>query len=45
MARKRLTKEAVAKALGDLEGWTLAADGLSISRTFTFGISAKPSPS
>lgn len=37
MARKRLTKEAVAKALGELEGWTLAADGLSISRTFTFG--------
>jgi 4a-hydroxytetrahydrobiopterin dehydratase len=36
MARERLTKEAIGTALAGLEGWTLAADGLSISRTFTF---------
>ena len=36
MAREKLTKEAVEQALATLPGWTLAADGLSISRTFTF---------
>ena len=36
MAREKLTKEAVEQALATLPGWTLAADGLSIARTFTF---------
>jgi 4a-hydroxytetrahydrobiopterin dehydratase len=36
VARERLAKEAIEKALAGLEGWALAADGLSISRTFTF---------
>jgi len=36
MAREKLGKEAVDEAMAGLEGWTLAADGLSISRTFTF---------
>src|SRR6476661_2604241 len=36
MAREKLTKQAVEQALATLPGWTLAADGLSIARTFTF---------
>ena len=36
MARERLDKQAIDEALAGLEGWALAADGLSISRTFTF---------
>ena len=36
MARERLDKQAIDKALAGLEGWALAADGLSISRSFTF---------
>jgi 4a-hydroxytetrahydrobiopterin dehydratase len=36
MARERLDRQAIDKALAGLEGWALAADGLSISRTFTF---------
>src|SRR5262245_57818046 len=36
MARERLDQQAIDKALASLEGWALAADGLSISRTFTF---------
>jgi len=36
MAREKLGTEAVAEAMAGLEGWSLAADGLSISRTFTF---------
>ena len=36
MARERLSKDAIDKALTGLDGWALAADGLSISRTFTF---------
>lgn len=36
MAREKLGSEAVEEALGALPGWTLAADGRSIGRTFTF---------
>jgi 4a-hydroxytetrahydrobiopterin dehydratase len=36
MAREKLAKEAVEQGLAALPGWSLAADGLSISRTFTF---------
>ena len=36
MAREKLGPEAVEKALGALPGWTLAEDGGSIGRTFTF---------
>ena len=36
MAREKLGKQAVEEAMAGLDGWTLAADGLSISRTFTF---------
>jgi 4a-hydroxytetrahydrobiopterin dehydratase len=36
MARERLTKEAIDRGLTSLPGWTLAPDGLSISRSFTF---------
>ncbi len=36
MPREKLDRQAVEEALSDLEGWTLAADALSISRTFTF---------
>ena len=36
MAREKLGAEAVAEAMAGLEGWNLAEDGLSISRTFTF---------
>ena len=36
MAREKLDSEAVTEALAGLQGWVLAEDGLSISRTFTF---------
>jgi 4a-hydroxytetrahydrobiopterin dehydratase len=36
MARQKLDKAAVDEAMAGLEGWTLADDGSSISRTFTF---------
>lgn len=36
MAREKLDRKAVDAALAGIEGWTLAADGASISRTFTF---------
>lgn len=36
MAREKLGKQAVEEAMAGLDGWTLATDGLSISRTFTF---------
>lgn len=36
MAREKLDKQAVDKAMAELEGWSLAGDALSISRTFTF---------
>ncbi len=36
MARERLGRQAIDEAMAGLDGWTLAADGLSISRTFTF---------
>ncbi len=36
MAREKLGKDAIAEALAGLEGWTLAGDGGSIKRTFTF---------
>lgn len=36
MARDKLAPDAVATALAGLEGWTLAADGGSIRRVFTF---------
>ncbi len=36
MTREKLGKDAASKALAELDGWALAADGLSITRTFTF---------
>ena len=36
MAREKLDRQAVDEAMAGLDGWTLANDGLSISRTFTF---------
>lgn len=36
MAREKLGRQAIDEAMAGLEGWTLAADGLSISRIFTF---------
>jgi 4a-hydroxytetrahydrobiopterin dehydratase len=36
MARERLGRQAVDEAMTGLDGWTLAGDGLSISRGFTF---------
>ena len=36
MAREKLGKLAVDEAMAGLEGWTLASNGGSISRTFTF---------
>jgi len=36
MARDKLGREAVADALAGLDGWTLAEDGNSISRSFSF---------
>ena len=36
MAREKLGRDAIAEALADLDGWTLAKDGGSIKRIFTF---------
>lgn len=36
MAREKLSDDAVREAMAGLDGWALAADGLSIGRTFTF---------
>jgi 4a-hydroxytetrahydrobiopterin dehydratase len=36
MAREKLGKDAVAKAIAELDGWSLGKDGGSITRTFTF---------
>jgi 4a-hydroxytetrahydrobiopterin dehydratase len=36
MAQKKLGTKAVSEAMAGLDGWSLAEDGLSISRTFTF---------
>jgi 4a-hydroxytetrahydrobiopterin dehydratase len=36
MAREKLGREAAEAALTGLDGWALAKDGGSISRTFTF---------
>lgn len=36
MAREKLDRQAVEDAMADLDGWMLAPDGLSISRTFSF---------
>ncbi|BCH29995.1 putative pterin-4-alpha-carbinolamine dehydratase [Mesorhizobium sp. L-8-10] len=36
MAREKLGADAVQEALAGLEGWTLAEDGNSIRRSFTF---------
>jgi 4a-hydroxytetrahydrobiopterin dehydratase len=36
MARDKLSNDAVAEALAGLDGWSLATDGGSIKRTFTF---------
>lgn len=36
MAREKLGRQAVEEAMAGLDGWTLAGDGLSISRSFTF---------
>ena len=36
MTREKLSREAITAALGELEGWSLAADGASIRRSFGF---------
>jgi 4a-hydroxytetrahydrobiopterin dehydratase len=36
MAREKLDEAAIRQALAGLEGWTLAADGAAINRTFVF---------
>ena len=36
MAREKLDEAAVREALAGLDGWSLAKDGASISRTFSF---------
>lgn len=36
MAREKLEANVVREALASLEGWTLAADGNAIKRSFTF---------
>ena len=36
MNRDKLSREAIASALTELEGWSLAADGASIKRRFDF---------
>lgn len=36
MAREKLQRQAIDEAMAGIGGWTLAADALSISRTFTF---------
>ncbi|KQU74322.1 pterin-4-alpha-carbinolamine dehydratase [Aminobacter sp. DSM 101952] len=36
MAREKLEPAAAAQAIAELGGWTLAADGLSMTRSFVF---------
>jgi 4a-hydroxytetrahydrobiopterin dehydratase len=36
MAREKLDRNAIDKALAEVEGWVLADDGTAINRTFTF---------
>lgn len=36
MAREKLSQLAIEERLAEVDGWTLAADGGSIERTFTF---------
>jgi 4a-hydroxytetrahydrobiopterin dehydratase len=36
MPREKLGRQAIDEAMADIDGWTLADDALSISRTFTF---------
>lgn len=36
MTREKLSKDAITAALADLGGWSLAADGASIKRSFVF---------
>lgn len=36
MARESMTPAAIGEAMAGVDGWALAADGLSITRTFTF---------
>jgi len=36
MTREKLSKDAIATALAELGGWSLAADGASIKRSFVF---------
>lgn len=36
MTREKLDKAVIVEALGELDGWTLADDGLSIGRSFAF---------
>lgn len=36
MARQKLDREAIDKALAELDGWALADDGSAIERTFVF---------
>jgi len=36
MTREKLSKEAAIAALAELEGWSLAADGAAIKRSFVF---------
>jgi len=36
MTREKLDRAAIGEALAGAEGWALAEDGLSISRSFTF---------
>lgn len=36
MAREKLDRQSAEAALRELDGWTLAEDGNSISRSFTF---------
>lgn len=36
MPREKMDQQAIDRAMADLDGWTLAEDAGSISRTFTF---------
>ena len=36
MVREKLGKDAIGKALAELDGWQMAGDGLSIARSFKF---------
>ena len=36
MAREKMNRQAIEAAMAELDGWTLAEDAGSISRTFTF---------